>query len=432
MKNTKRALGISLLALLLCVSMFVGTTFAWFTDSVTVAGNKIQAGTLDIELWKTEYNDYMDQPGEEGFVEKNITNDAAPIFNSDLWEPGYLAYTNLTVKNVGTLAAKIKANLVATSEVGKLAEVIDVYVAYLPLADYYDGKTIRQLFNREIFWGPESWGMNMFDMNVKHVGTLKDVMEQGIDLALFNNESALIEAGDEYQINIALKMQETAGNEYQGQTAGTFDIRVMAAQATVESDSFDNLYDEKAEYPVIGQAALDEALAKGVNFTIEGGEFAGDIRVNAGQTVNIDDADINGRVIIENDSTVVINNAEVVTDSMYRFEFWSDGKLVINDGTYASPANSNSSCLFNNYGSDVEIVINGGEFTMDFLTMNSSAGTTVVINGGTFDIDSVLGWNFADFCTIYGGTFTSNPADYANIGAGCTVTDNGDGTWTVA
>ena len=48
-KTTKKALLGSLLALVLCFSMLVGTTFAWFTDSEFINGNKIQAGTLDIE-----------------------------------------------------------------------------------------------------------------------------------------------------------------------------------------------------------------------------------------------------------------------------------------------------------------------------------------------------------------------------------------------
>ena len=49
-KNTKRALWMSILSLLLCFTMLLGTTFAWFTDSVTSANNVIQSGNLDIEL----------------------------------------------------------------------------------------------------------------------------------------------------------------------------------------------------------------------------------------------------------------------------------------------------------------------------------------------------------------------------------------------
>ena len=48
--STKRALVLSVLALVICVSMLVGTTFAWFTDEVTSGMNRIQAGNLDVEL----------------------------------------------------------------------------------------------------------------------------------------------------------------------------------------------------------------------------------------------------------------------------------------------------------------------------------------------------------------------------------------------
>ena len=49
-KATKRALLTSVMALVMCVVMLVGTTFAWFTDTASTAVNKIVAGNLDIEL----------------------------------------------------------------------------------------------------------------------------------------------------------------------------------------------------------------------------------------------------------------------------------------------------------------------------------------------------------------------------------------------
>ena len=63
-KTTKRALLISVVALILCFAMLMGTTYAWFTDSVTSVGNKIEAGTLDVQLWMyngTEYVDISDE-----------------------------------------------------------------------------------------------------------------------------------------------------------------------------------------------------------------------------------------------------------------------------------------------------------------------------------------------------------------------------------
>ena len=49
-KSTKRALLTSALALLMCVAMLIGTTFAWFTDTASTAVNKIQAGTLNVDI----------------------------------------------------------------------------------------------------------------------------------------------------------------------------------------------------------------------------------------------------------------------------------------------------------------------------------------------------------------------------------------------
>ncbi|MBR2472388.1 MAG: hypothetical protein IKB44_00375, partial [Clostridia bacterium] len=50
-------------------------------------------------------------------------------------------------------------------------------------------------------------------------------------------------------LGIALKMQETAGNEYQGlDLGGAFDIRIFATQNAVEADSLGTDYDANAEY----------------------------------------------------------------------------------------------------------------------------------------------------------------------------------------
>ncbi len=55
-KHTKRALLASVLSVVLCCAMLIGSTFAWFTDSVTSSGNKIQAGNLNIDLLVKDEN----------------------------------------------------------------------------------------------------------------------------------------------------------------------------------------------------------------------------------------------------------------------------------------------------------------------------------------------------------------------------------------
>ena len=49
-KSTKRALTSSILSLVLCIAMLIGSTFAWFTDNVTSANNKIQSGSLKVDF----------------------------------------------------------------------------------------------------------------------------------------------------------------------------------------------------------------------------------------------------------------------------------------------------------------------------------------------------------------------------------------------
>ena len=55
-RTTKRALLSSVMAMLICITMLIGTTFAWFTDSASTAVNKIQAGTLDVQLLDEQGN----------------------------------------------------------------------------------------------------------------------------------------------------------------------------------------------------------------------------------------------------------------------------------------------------------------------------------------------------------------------------------------
>ena len=96
-KSTKRALLSAVLALVMTVSMLVGTTFAWFTDSVSVGINKIVSGNLDVELYHSNYAQSVaisgvcfgipqDAEGEKvGPNTKLFLNDEGKEM---LWEPG--------------------------------------------------------------------------------------------------------------------------------------------------------------------------------------------------------------------------------------------------------------------------------------------------------------------------------------------------------
>ena len=220
-KSTKRALLLSALSLLMCVSMLIGSTFAWFTDSVTSAGNKIQAGTLKIDLELLEKN-------EDGSTKWTSLKDSkAPIFNYDKWEPGYTDVKILKVENEGTLALKWVAKFFSSNDLTELANVIDVYVK--PSADEFGYATDRTDLS--------TWTKK---------GTVAEFVNT-ISETTYGN----LEAGKAAYLGIALKMQESADNKYQGMDlGGAFDIMILATQYTSESDSFNNQYDANAKYDV--------------------------------------------------------------------------------------------------------------------------------------------------------------------------------------
>ena len=120
-KSTKRALIASAASVLISCAMLVGTTFAWFTDSVSSGKNVIQAGNLDVTM---EWRDGKEDPtASDGWTDAS----GSAIFDYDKWEPGYAQVRHIRISNVGNLALKYQINIASTGEVGKLAEAIDVY-----------------------------------------------------------------------------------------------------------------------------------------------------------------------------------------------------------------------------------------------------------------------------------------------------------------
>ena len=214
MKNTKRSLMSSVVALLLCFAMLLGTTYAWFTDTAMSVDNIIQSGELDIAMY---WND--DLTGTWKNVEDENT-----IFDYDKWEPGYTEVRYVKIVNEGNLAFKYAMRILPLGEVSKLAEVIDVYYVEDP----------QSPINKET--------------DLKNpVGTLAQAIAGGLD-----TNGTMTENGDELIVGIALKMRENAGNEYMGLSIGdSFSIQIVATQLSYEEDSFGKDYDKDATFPEV-------------------------------------------------------------------------------------------------------------------------------------------------------------------------------------
>ena len=227
-KNTKRALLVSVLSVALCCAMLIGTTFAWFTDSVTNTGNRIQAGNLEIDLLmdKKEDGTYTSIAGGEG----DIFNEAQIAQNSNktLWEPGKTQIVYLGVQNKGSLALKYNILLDVTDN--GLAGALEYAVLDGAQADDLAGVTDWE--DLKAMKGAQTGDIKAGRTTAAPNGCLDEIANGTKDETDY--------------FALAVHMKEDAGNEYQGKDI-TIDVTVVATQATAEEDGFgDDQYDANA------------------------------------------------------------------------------------------------------------------------------------------------------------------------------------------
>ncbi len=365
-KTTKSALLSAVLALTLCFTMLVGTTFAWFTDSVTSSGNKIVAGNLDVDLYlwtsETKYEE--------------ITNESAPIFGkgaivsndnaATLWEPGKTQVAYLSIKNNGSLDLKYKVAIEVYDVEKDLIKVLEY--AITPNAEFGDVQK----------W--EGSGIKVYE---------------GTNEATADNVT--LKAKEEHFFALSLHMLESATDEYQDGSV-TFDIKVLATQVASESDAFNDQYDANAKNPTIVRdaTALTTALAEGDDVML-----GTDITV--GSAINIKD----GATIYGNGKTmknVQIHAGDDVTfkDVVFDGVVDTQGSLIYSKGSITVDG-----CTFTNAGWDAvqftpvagsEIVITNCVFgegnayrsihiqPANDVAFNENNGLTLVLTNNTLDL----------------------------------------------
>ena len=254
-RATKRALLTSVTALVMCVVMLVGTTFAWFTDTASTGVNKIQAGNLDIDI-----------VGEDGNSLDGKTLSFKNVNNKTdiLWEPGATFFTQgFQIVNKGNLALKYKVVVSGTTGDAKLLEAIDFAV----VTD-----------------------------NTKTDADAVSFAEEG---KLLNKgdtapESAATDTGAKAYYYLRGHMKEEAGNEYKNLTMDGISITVYATQYTHENDSFGPDYDKYATYyPVLDAAGMKDALVNGGNIKMDANVDPSEALVATKDTT----IDMNGKTI---------------------------------------------------------------------------------------------------------------------------------------
>ena len=211
-KATKRALLTSVMALVMCVVMLVGTTFAWFTDTASTGVNKIVSGNLKVDIIGANSDSHIEK--------LDFTKATGAEGENLLWEPGCRYLTvGFRIANKGNLALKWKAQV--------------------NMDNITNGKVEGSTIAKD--------GKSLLDVIDFYVVTSTDENAEAVAIEKFTGNLAKGAESGVYYIKGV--MQTTAGNDYQDLTLEGITITVYATQDTVENDSFNNQYDKDAQYP---------------------------------------------------------------------------------------------------------------------------------------------------------------------------------------
>lgn len=125
MKAVKRSIILCALSLVLFVALLVGSTFAWFSDSITNSGNTITAGNLTAQWSYRTLND--DTAAYEPVSEE------LALFPADtVWQPGEPHGYDFKVENTGSVDFEWELTIDLADTAGEsqnnLTDVLVVYV----------------------------------------------------------------------------------------------------------------------------------------------------------------------------------------------------------------------------------------------------------------------------------------------------------------
>lgn len=275
-KQTKKALLSSVIALVLCLSMLIGTTFAWFTDTVSSDLNEIKAGNLDIELDYWNGSKWNTVQGEDD------------LFTGELWEPGHTEVVYLRLTNAGTLALKWQLGINVAAEQGSIS-VAEGNPAF-KLSDFIKFGVVEGVNGETSAYAERE-------------DAIDDLDEAKIKkLNASYSDKGHMSAGDVKYIAVVVYMPETVGNEAnykKGAPVPTIDlgIKLYATQKDEESDSFGNDYDKKASLTVTedshknGTLTLAQAIAQvedgGIVFVESGTYTIGSVITITGKSLSV-------------------------------------------------------------------------------------------------------------------------------------------------
>lgn len=439
---TRNALFMSIISLMLCVSMLVGTTFAWFTDEVKSGVNTIAAGNLDVELYHGKDKNPVDKVTSNTLLFTDVGGNVI-----DLWEPGVVAFTNLKVANEGTLALKYQLSINSTEMntvkdteltladalkvavveggvsgtreqvIGAVADNAWTKLESFTLSGVLEADKKSETYGIVIYWEPgDNEVDNQFNMNNGKTTSDGKPLSITLGVNLFATQEMYEDDsfGPDYDKSVwDNAMQVLSAQDLQAAIdAGETAIMLMADIAlteTLEIPAGTAVKLNLSGYELSGNKTKDSGAAIVNNGTLS--IYGGEMSNNA----------VNGAAVIENNGSltldgVTVKGAPMDSTGYPEYAVVTYGKLTVEEGT-AIVADRGAIRTY----AGAEVVINGGSFTvsnaadgrnMTFHTIYAYGnGAKLTINDGYFEQNHTSTGGASVICPagasidIYGGDF---------------------------
>lgn len=404
--TTKKALLISTCALLFSMLMMAGSTFAWFTDSVSTGTNTITTGKMDVQLLHT--SSHVTDPAK---VEQDT-----PLFTDDKgdpvkWEPGTVAYENFKVKNTGDLALNYRlaldlnnANTIAgTNPQLSLKDVLKVKVLDHAVGD-------ADLSEKALKRGSQQVTSDQISIpETVNDDKIQKLTKKGSDSSTSTTYGVIIywepNAEKDYNYNLAnYSDKDTQGNAINKTSDGnsrlTIDLGVSlgATQAPEESDSTGNDYDKNATYPAASASEFTSALEKAKSGdTIE---LTGSISLNEPITVN---------------KNVTIKSVGGAVLSGKALEIGSNNNVTLQGITFKSPRTAeNKGISFKATGYNGKLVIDSCTFEepqWSSIDITANASASITIKNCTFNVPEASNSAGHKYCKLTTDGTRNNASD---------------------
>lgn len=280
LKKTK-SLVASLIAIVICFSMLLGTTYAWFTDSIVNTNNIIKSGNVDVELYHKSNSD-TDYSEVDGTTKLFVNANGGDI----LWEPGATATETFKIENAGSLALKYAFRIKAVSKTTNA-----------------NGQSLADILTLTVTGGE----------NVNQTA----IFGKGIDV-----EANLASADfDEYTVSINWNLEtldengDVIENKPFENLKLLLGIELVATQVASEFDGTGNTFDSTAQFPNVSSNVKFDELTSGEEVILETkGENAVSAKLTSALVEALKDKGIDSISLVHTDP--IVENDKIVFESI--------------------------------------------------------------------------------------------------------------------